>query len=894
MTQRGACFRSAFAAVLAFASFAAARQDAPRVSARTDPDPLYFEERIQPIYAANCGTGGCHGSQGSGRLILERPDFQGRYSLEATEKNLKTTLAFVEFGKPMESRLLLKPLKERDGGLPHTGKQYDFGKDSEEYRIFADWILGAESTDVPPIADAGPDKSGKCGQEIELDGTASRDRRGGALAYRWTLESKPADSTPVLKKSDTARPVLRADRDGSYTLSLVVANEVRESAPETVTVSIDSSPFLVLEAEDAAIERGFHSARDLAANGERALAAAQDASPESPGVATLVLPLPSDGAYRFFARAARGDSNAGITLALDGGAETPLAVEGAGYRLVEIPFAPGDGALPGAGGRVRSGSATIRDGRLVLRGAAGAPARLEVDGAAPRSVDIEFAWVEPAAGDAFAQELYLRLGPRGSDDGVYAGMEFGRNRYRIKRVENGVERSLAEKRRPFRPGTDERLTIDRGGDSLFLQLPDGEVLEAKIGPNAPECAEWVAVGEYAIERSAWARDEERRTFEYEDDADPAGFLRAGARELKIEATGEGAPRIDQVFVTPRGRDDAVSARDRVREIRALYLDLLGRTPTAIERFVAAALPRERLIEQLVSSLEFEENVYQLELYYYLLLDNFHPRTPSLEALPSRLRNGETDWRDATREIVISQYFNARNPGNDTFVTVILEQLLGITVQEEPKLLEAGKRMYDGYRTRVFGASGASQSDLVGIVLAQPAFAARFVARHYERWFGAPPRAADLEAWADRFRSDPRVYRELVREWFTGESYRQVLAAPRAKSDFMWIRGIFVDLLGRKPTFEEFRNFRNAVQALADSRPLRSVLAKVILDSGQVPLPDAKGLDARAFVTEWFDRLLGRAPSEVELAAFAAAITESSLPPTAALQAILASAEYQLY
>lgn len=868
--------------------------DETMLSSRGDPDPIYFEERIQPVYAANCGTSGCHGSPGSGRLILERPDFQGRYSLDATERNLKTTLQFVEFGKPMESRLVLKPLKEREGGLPHTGKQYDFGKDSEEYRLFADWIRGAELTDVPPLADAGPDKHGKRGQEVALDGSASRDRRGGELTYRWSLESKPTGSVPVLKRSDTAHPTLRADRDGAYTLTLVVDNGIRESAPETVTVSIDSTPFVALEGEDAAIERGFFSARDVAASGERALAPAQDASAESPGIAALRFTIPRPGAYRLFARAAGGAGDAKTTLALDGGAESPLEVDGEGYRLVELPLAAGDGTLAGTNGRVRSGFATIRDGQLLLAGNDGAATRLELDGAAPESLVAEFTWVEPDPGAAHAQALLVRFGPRDSEDGIYAGIEFGRSRYVVKRVVGGVEKVLAEARRPFRPGVPDRLQVDRSGESVFVYLPGGDVLEAKIGASESPVASWVALGEFAIERYSATRGGESIAFEFESDADPAGFLRAGDHELRIRASGESAPRIDQVFLAPRDAAAAAGAPSRDREIRALYLDLLGRTPTAIERMMASALPRERLIDELVSSLEFEENLYQLELYYYLLLDNFHPRTPQLEALPSRLRNGETHWLEATREIVISQYFNARNPGNDTFVTVLLEQLLGITVQDETRLLEAGKRMYDGYKSTLFSTTGSSQSDLVGIVLAQPAFASRFLSRHYERWFGVPPPATELAVWAESFRADPSGYRDRVREWFAGDAYLAAVSSLRAKTDFMWIRGVFVDLLGRKPTFEEFRNFRNAVQSLADSRPLRSVLAKVILDSGQVPLPSPEKLDTRAFVTEWFDRLLCRAPRENELAAFSKALTDSSLPPSAVLQAILSSAEYQMY
>src|SRR5690606_4525191 len=115
------------------------------------------------------------------------------------------------------------------------------------------------------------------------------------------------------------------------------------------------------------------------------------------------------------------------------------------------------------------------------------------------------------------------------------------------------------------------------------------------------------------------------------------------------------------------------------------------------------------------------------------------------------------------------------------------------------------------------------------------------------------------------RDDARAFESIVVEWFTSDAYGAALATPRRKSDAMWIRSLFVDLLERAPTFQEFRNFRNALQALADSTPLRSVLAKVILDSGRVAVPPEEGLDVDGFVAEQFRRFLGRAPTPDEQA-----------------------------
>ncbi|MBI3304521.1 MAG: PKD domain-containing protein [Deltaproteobacteria bacterium] len=50
----------------------------------------------------------------------------------------------------------------------------------------------------PPVADAGPDKSGQVGETVTLDGTGSHDVDGNPLTYLWGLVAKPSGSTATL------------------------------------------------------------------------------------------------------------------------------------------------------------------------------------------------------------------------------------------------------------------------------------------------------------------------------------------------------------------------------------------------------------------------------------------------------------------------------------------------------------------------------------------------------------------------------------------------------------------------------------------------------------------------------------------------------------------------
>jgi len=93
----------------------------------------------------------------------------------------------------------------------------------------------------PPVADAGPDQTVVAGQLVSLDGTASSDADGDALAFEWSLTSRPAGSTAALSDPMSPTPMFTADRPGTYVVQLVVNDGVLSSAPDTATISTTNS-----------------------------------------------------------------------------------------------------------------------------------------------------------------------------------------------------------------------------------------------------------------------------------------------------------------------------------------------------------------------------------------------------------------------------------------------------------------------------------------------------------------------------------------------------------------------------------------------------------------------------------------------------------------------------
>lgn len=328
--------------------------------------------------------------------------------------------------------------------------------------------------------------------------------------------------------------------------------------------------------------------------------------------------------------------------------------------------------------------------------------------------------------------------------------------------------------------------------------------------------------------------------------------------------------------------------------RRLAYDLLGRPPTEDELAEFAAAGREATVDRLLGSRERWEAWYEDELYDLLLIDEFRPGADRLDDLPGRLADGRTNVRDALAEIAKSQQFNARNPGNDTYVTVVFEQFLGITVQSEKALLEEGKRMYDGRAATIFGKRGRSQADFVDIALAEPRFAATYVARRATALLaGAPPRA-DLERWTRAVREDPARFPAVEREILLSDAWTKGLAAARKKSDRRFVTGLWHDLLRRAPTYQELRNLRNASQALTDPAGLRSLVIGAMLNSAAAAAPKKDGTDPAAWIPELFERLLARRPTQNELTAFLSAWKNPACRPTTVLHALLTSAEYDRY
>ena len=87
------------------------------------------------------------------------------------------------------------------------------------------------TSNVPPVANAGPDQIVAVGAVVSLNGSGSSDADGQPLTYSWSFTSKPAGSTATLSNATAVSPTFVADLPGTYVVQLIVNDLINRQRP---------------------------------------------------------------------------------------------------------------------------------------------------------------------------------------------------------------------------------------------------------------------------------------------------------------------------------------------------------------------------------------------------------------------------------------------------------------------------------------------------------------------------------------------------------------------------------------------------------------------------------------------------------------------------------------
>lgn len=344
-----------------------------------------------------------------------------------------------------------------------------------------------------------------------------------------------------------------------------------------------------------------------------------------------------------------------------------------------------------------------------------------------------------------------------------------------------------------------------------------------------------------------------------------------------------------------GRTRAAPARElKPGPLRAVFGDLLGRSPFAVEREAWAGQGLDAFLTETLGTNAFWAHWWEEQLYYLLLVDSFRPETKRTLGTPADLTAGRSDVRDALHRAALTPTFDLRNPGADTFVTVIMEQFCGLAVDRQRAALEAGKTAYDGGPARFLGKMAENQSDVIRIAVQSKEATQHFLRREHLRLLRTEPDKKQLTQDVRAVYKNPRAFLGVLRAWLISETYQARLKQSYPKTNRLYIRSLFVDLGDQLPEEVELESMRTALDGLADPRPLRSVLTRMLLKSEKAQVP-GKGTiaDPTLWISGCFQRFLGRDANQDELRAYVAAFHQGDCKPSTIIYALLTHPDYHL-
>lgn len=104
-------------------------------------------------------------------------------------------------------------------------------------------VVSSGGGNTPPVANAGTAKTGiSIGSQVLLSGSGS-DADNDPFTYKWTLANPPTSiysMPPTLSGADTFAPYFTPVESGTYTATLIVNDGKVDSAPSTVTITVDT------------------------------------------------------------------------------------------------------------------------------------------------------------------------------------------------------------------------------------------------------------------------------------------------------------------------------------------------------------------------------------------------------------------------------------------------------------------------------------------------------------------------------------------------------------------------------------------------------------------------------------------------------------------------------
>jgi hypothetical protein len=328
----------------------------------------------------------------------------------------------------------------------------------------------------------------------------------------------------------------------------------------------------------------------------------------------------------------------------------------------------------------------------------------------------------------------------------------------------------------------------------------------------------------------------------------------------------------------------------LRRVRRLYLDVLGRAPTPSEALDEAEAAYDKLVGNILLRAEAGRVWYEETTLHFGLVGDFRPASPEAADLPLRLVAEGLVPAEAEAVLARDPSFLRAHPPGRAFAEALTQVLLARA--PSPEELAAAERLAAGEPAEVPGAGIlADGAAWLEAVLRSEAFARAANRRRLVRFLAGD--AAERRGNAAYLAS--KTGAAAWRAFLTG-----LLLAPETadrrrlvrKDDLTLLRGLFVDLLERRPTDRELLALVRALRVVPGTSACFAALVKALIDSGQVPIPLLVEIaDAPGWITDRYLRYVGRKPSPDELKACGEVLLDPQGGPELVVFALLTGPEY---
>lgn len=329
--------------------------------------------------------------------------------------------------------------------------------------------------------------------------------------------------------------------------------------------------------------------------------------------------------------------------------------------------------------------------------------------------------------------------------------------------------------------------------------------------------------------------------------------------------------------------------DRLRQIRRLYLDVLGRAPTPAEVLSDEYVGVKNLAQNILLRAEAGRAWYEGITARFGLYGDFRPTSQEALDLPLQIPSAMPSPADVERTLALDPAFLRRHPPGRSLAMAIA----GLFFDREPREeeLEIARKLAAGTSVRINEAEVTTESHWLREITKTKEFVSAAVKRRIDRFLPSGDAARTLPVALKALRDRGGAWRALQIQLLTSPSYRKRTRL-RPKDNLTFVRSLFFDLLERKPTDRELASLLHAVgQMPGDSAPL-AALAKVMIDSGDVPLPLLVHIkDGPRWLTDRFLRYLGRRPTPAEVKVYGAALLHPEGGVELVVQALLTGPEY---